>query len=226
MSNKKKDNQDKGLESIESTLTKSEQFIENNQKYILYFVIAIVAVIGLYWAYMKYYKQPRETEASSQMFVAEQNFAADSFELALNGNLNYPGFIGVIEDYSGTKAANLANYYTGVCYINLGQYDKAIQYLKDFKTDDLLLGSEKYGLIGDAYVEKDDLQNAVKAYKQAVSDDFSNDFTTPIYLLKLGLVYESLNQLTDALDVYENIYYNYPKSNEARTIEKYIERVK
>lgn len=226
MSNKKKDNQDKGLESIESTLTKSEQFIEKNQKYILYFVIAIVAVIGLYWAYMKYYKQPRETEASSQMFVAEQNFAADSFELALNGNLNYPGFIGVIEDYSGTKAANLANYYTGVCYINLGQYDKAIQYLKDFKTDDLLLGSEKYGLIGDAYVEKDDLQNAVKAYKQAVSDDFSNDFTTPIYLLKLGLVYESLNQLSDALDVYENIYYNYPKSNEARTIEKYIERVK
>lgn len=226
MSKKKTEEQDKGLETIESTLTKSEQFIEKNQKYIMYAVFGIVAVIGLYWAFMKYYKTPRENEANSQMFVAEQNFAADSFQLALNGNMNYPGFISIIEDYSGTKAANLANYYTGVCYMNTGEFDKAIEYLKDFKTDDLILGSEKYGLIGDAYVEKDDFQSAVKFYKQATADDFKNDFSTPIYLFKLGLVYEELGQKEDALAVYENIYYNFPKSDEARTIEKYIERVK
>ncbi len=226
MAKKKNEKQEKGLESIESTLTKSEQFIEKNQKIITYVVFGIVAIVGLYWAYMRFYKQPREEEANSQMFVAQQNFEVDSFNLALNGTMNYPGFIGIIEDYSGTKAANLANMYSGICYINLGEYDKAIEYLKDFETTDLLLGSQKYGLIGDAYVEKDNFADAVKFYKKAVAEDFSNNFTTPLYLKKLGLVYENQGKYKEALDSYEKIYYDFPKSNQARTIEKYIERAK
>ncbi|MBN2891258.1 MAG: tetratricopeptide repeat protein [Bacteroidales bacterium] len=225
---KKKDTstEGKGLESIESTLTKSEQFIQKNQKILTYVLLGIVAVVGLYWAFMKFYKQPREKEAISQMFVAQQNFQIDSFALALNGNAAYPGFIGIIEDYSGTAAANLSQYYTGVCYMNMGDFDKAIEYLKDFKTSDLLLGSEKNGIIGDAYVEKGDFEKAITFYKKAVSEDYKNDFTTPIYLKKLGLVYENQGQKDKALEVYENIYYNHPRSNEARTIEKYIERAK
>ncbi len=226
MSKKKNETQEKGLESIEATLTKSEQFIEKNQKYILYVIVAIVAVVGLYMLYQKFYKTPHEEEANSQMFVAQQNFEVDSFALALNGTMNYPGFIGIIEDYSGTKAANLAHYYAGVCYMNLGDFESAIEYLKDFSTHDLMLGSEKYGLIADAYVELDELEEAVKYYKHAISDDYSNDFTSPIYLKKLGLVYEALGQYSDAQSVYEQIYSEYPKSNEARTIEKYIERAK
>ncbi len=226
MSNKKNTEEDKGLEAIESTLTKSEQFIEKNQAKIMYAILGLVAIVGLYWAFVKFYKLPRETEANSQMFVAQQNFEADSFNLALNGNMNYPGFLAIVDDYSGTKSANLAHYYIGVCYLNLGNYDNAIEYLKDFKTDDLLLGSEKYGIIGDAYVEKGDYQNAVKFFKQATDSEFSNEFTTPLYLKKLGLVYEELKQYQDAADVYQNIYDNYSKSNEARTIEKYLDRAK
>jgi tetratricopeptide (TPR) repeat protein len=227
MSKKKNIEQEKGIESIENTLTKSEQFIEKNQKTIMYIVFGLIVIVGIYWAYMKFYKQPREKQAISQMFVAQQNFQVDSFKLALNGNLNYPGFVSIIQDYSGTKAANLANYYAGVCYMNLGQYDNAIKYLKKFNAEgDLLLGSEKYGLIGDAYVQKDQYKNAVDYYKDASSSDYSNDFTTPIYLKKLGLVYEKLGKYNEALKVYQNIYNNYPNSNEARTIEKYIERAK
>lgn len=228
MSKKKNKNEEgKGLESIESTLTKSEQFIEKNQKIMTYILLGIVVVVGLYWAFMKFYKQPREKEASSQMFVAQQNFEVDSFALALNGNAAYPGFVGIIEDYNGTKAANLAHFYSGVCYLNLGDFDNAIEYLKDFKTPkDLNIGSEKFGMIGDAYVEKGDLEKAVEYYQKATSDDFKNDFTTPIYLKKLGLVYEKLGKNDKALEVYEEIYYKHPRSNEARTIEKYIERTK
>ncbi len=222
----KKEHQEKGIETIETTLSKSEQFIEKHQNTIMYIVLGLVVVVGLYWAYMKYYKQPREEEAISQMFVAQQSFEKDSFNLALNGNLNYPGFLAIIDDYSGTNAANTAHYYAGVCYMYLGDFDNAIEYLQDFSTDDLLLGSEKYGIIGDAYVEKNQLENAVKYYKKATADEYSNDFTTPLYLKKLGLVYEKLGKNQDALDVYQKIYNNYPKSDEARTIEKYIERAK
>lgn len=226
MAKEKNTTEGKGLESIETTLTKSEQFIERNQKIIMYVLVAIVVVVGLYWAFMKFYKQPRETEATTQMFVAQQNFEIDSFAIALNGDVAYPGFVQIIDDYSGTKAANLSNYYCGVCYMNLGEFDKAIEYLKDFKTKDILLGSEKNGIIGDAYVEKGEYETSIKYYKSATSEEYSNDFSTPLYLKKLGLVYEKLGQHKNALEVYEDIYYNYPRSNEARTIEKYIERAK
>jgi tetratricopeptide (TPR) repeat protein len=226
MSKKNKEHQEKGIETIESTLSKSEQFIEKNQNTIMYIVLGLVVIVGLYWAYMKYYKQPREQEAVSQMFIAQQSFERDSFQLALNGNLNYPGFLAIIDDYSGTNAANIAHYYAGVCYMQLGDFDNAIEYLDDFSTDDLLLGSEKYGIIADAYVEKDQLEKAVDYYKKATSSSYSNNFTTPLYLKKLGLVYEKLGQYENALETYQKIYNDYPKSDEARTIEKYIERAK
>ncbi len=224
--NKNTTTEGKGLESIETTLTKSEQFIEKNQKYLIYALIGVIALVGIYLAYNRLYKQPREAEAISQMFVAQLNFEADSFALAINGNVTYPGFIEIIDSYGGTKAANLAHYYTGVSYLQMGDFDKAIEYLKDFKTKDLLLASEKNGCIADAYVEKGELEKSISYYKKAASSEYKNDFTTPIYLKKLGLVYEKLNQNDKALKVYEEIYYNFPKSNEARTIEKYIERTK
>lgn len=226
MSNKKVETQDKTVENIQTTLSNTEQFIEKNQKTLLYILGAIVILAALYWAYVRYYKSPREVDANNQMFVAQQLFDVDSFALALNGNMNYPGFIGITEDYSGTKSANIANYYAGICYFNLGDLDNAFKYTKKFHTSDKFLGSEKWGLLGDICVNQDKYQDAVNYYKKAVSREYSNVFTTPIFLKKLGLVYEKLNNKQEALKVYEKIYYGYPQSNEARTIEKYIERVK
>ena len=226
MSKKKDTSNDNPIENIETTLTKSEQFIEKNQKKILYVITALVLIVGLYWAYVKFYKAPRENEAKTQIAFAQRAFEQDSFNLALNGNMNSTGFLGVIDDYSGTKAANLARYYAGVCYMNLGDYDNAINYLDDFSTDDLLLGSEKYGMIGDAYVQKDMLEEAAKYYEKATSDDYKNDLTTPIYLKKLGLVYERLGKYDKAYAAYEKIYKEHHQSQEAITIEKYMERAK
>jgi tetratricopeptide (TPR) repeat protein len=159
------------------------------------------------------------------MSVAEQYFDADSFKVALNGVDQYPGFLDIIQSYKGTKAANLAQYYAGVCYAHLQQWNQAISHLKKFKTDDIYLGSTKYGLMGDCYMQMNKVQKAVEAYKKSV-EHYQNHLTTPIYLKKLGLIYESLHQWKKALDAYNQIYLKYPTSYEARTIEKYIERVK
>ena len=48
---KKVNNTDKQLANVEQALSKTEQFIENNQKKITYVVGAIVAVIALYFGY-------------------------------------------------------------------------------------------------------------------------------------------------------------------------------
>jgi len=214
-----------GLENVEGALTKTEQFIEKNQKYLVIAVLAVVVVIGGYWAFMKFVKQPKEEQALSQMFFAENYFEVDSFSLALNGDNNYPGFLKISSDYSSTKAGNLANYYSGICYLHLADYDNAIKYLNQFSSDDVLLSSISKGAIGDAYLEKGEIEKAIEYYKKATALH-KNEFSTPIYLKKLGLAYEKQKKYNEALTVYNEIFTEFSTSTEARTIEKYIARVK
>ena len=221
----KKNTSGEGIENVESALSKTEQFIEKNQKVLLGVLAAILLIVGGYWAYMRFYKKPLDQEALSQMFVAEQYFEIDSFKLAVNGDGNYPGFIEIADDYKNTKAGNLAEFYAGISYMHLHQFDDAIEYLSGFKTSDVIFASQKNGLLGDAYVEKKEYDKAISYYTKATNKNI-DDFTTPIYLKKLGLVYEEQGDYENALKVYENIAENFSQTEDAASIDKYIERVK
>ena len=118
---KKKSEQVDNLQELESALTKTEQFIEDNQKIISYVVGALVWVVAGYLGFNKFYLQPKQEEANSQMFMAIDYFEKDSFNLAINGDGNYLGFLDIVDDYGITKAANLADYYLGISYLRLGQ---------------------------------------------------------------------------------------------------------
>lgn len=224
---KKSQNQatDKNLEGIEQALTRSEQFIEDNSKQITYVIFGIIVVVMVFIGLKRFYLAPLEQEAASEMFMAEKFFEKDSFEYALNGYGNFPGFIQIIEDYGLTKSANLAKYYAGVCLLNTGDFEEAIDYLEDFKTKDLLVGSAKYSSLGDAYIEKGDLQAAVNAFKTGI-DKFPNDFSTPLLLKKAGLAYEEMSEFQKAIETYTELKEKYPSSTEGRDIDKYIDRAK
>ncbi len=222
---KKKVTKEDNLQELESALTKTEQFIEDNQKIISYVVGAVILVVAGYLSFHRFYMQPREKEAMSQMFMAENYFEKDSFNLAINGDGNYLGFLDIIDDYGMTKSANLAKYRTGISYLYLGQYEEAIDYLKKFKTDDLLLGPVKEGAIGDAMLEMGNNEGALKQYKKAYSET-ENELTTPVYKMKAAKLLESMNKLSEALKLYEEIKKDYPQSNEGTNVEKYIARVK
>ncbi len=224
--NKKLENQEnEDLESSESTFSKTEEFIDKNKKSILYIVGGLVLIVALYFIYKKSYLAPLEDQAHQEMFMAENYFAKDSFNLALNGDGQYPGFLQIIEEYGSTNAGNLANYYAGVSYLRLGQFEEAIKYLKEYSTEDPLLYAAANGAIGDANLELGKLDDAVKYYKRAAYDK-PNQFSSPFYLMKLGFVYEKQEQWEKALEVYEYIDKQYNRTNEGRKIEKYITRVK
>jgi tetratricopeptide (TPR) repeat protein len=221
----KKSTKDDNLQELESALTKTEQFIEDNQKLITYIVGAVIVVVGAYLAFHKFYMQPKEKEALSQMFMAENYFEKDSFNLAINGDGNYLGFLDIIDDYGITKSANRAKYYTGISYLHLGQYEDAIDYLKKFKTDDLLLGPVKAGAIGDAMLELGEKEDALSQYKKAYSET-DNELTTPVYKMKAAKLLEEMGKFDEALKLYEEIKKDYPQSTEGTTVDKYIARVK
>ena len=222
----KKKTQDVGnLQELESALTKTEQFIEDNRKIISYVVGGIILVVAVYLGFNKFYLLPKEKEANSQMFMAENYFEKDSFNLALNGDGNYLGFLDIIDDYGITKAANRANYYAGISYLHLGQYEEALNYLNDFNTDDLLLGPVTEGAKGDAYLEMGDNESALKHYKKAYTLT-DNELTVPVYMMKAATLLESMDELKEAMNLYQEIKTRYPKSAEGTNADRYIARVK
>ena len=228
MSEKKKIKQqkeEKGFETIEETLSRTEQFIEKNQKLLSYVVIGILIVVAGYMGIRKYYVLPLQQEAQSQMFGAVNYFERDSFRLALNGDGSFLGFNDIIDEYGSTPAGNLAHYYAGISNLRLGNFDEAISQLQSFSSDDLIISTMALGAIGDAYSELNDNEEAVSYYVKAVENN-PNDFTTPISLFKAGLMYEILGDWEEALRYYKRIETEYPKSKEARDIQKYITRAR
>ncbi|MGC9471739.1 MAG: tetratricopeptide repeat protein [Bacteroidales bacterium] len=223
MAKKKKEPARDGLHDIENALTRTEQFIEDNQKIITTVVAVIVLMVSAYLGYRRFIHTPRNQEAMAQMFMAERYFEADSFNLALYGDGNYLGFLDIIDDYGMTRAANLASYYSGISYLHLGQYENALEYLKKFESKDEMLGPISQGAIGDAYLELGETREAIDQYLKAAHMK-DNPFLSPIYLMKAGQLLEEEGDYEKALKLYREIETKYPESTEARDIEKFITR--
>lgn len=208
---------------------KVQEKFEANKKFFYIALAVIVIGGGAYWWFTKQ-SQEANLEADNLVWKPEFNFAKDSFALAINGAIDengYPttGFAAIADEYSGTNAGEIAKYSMGVGYLNMGDYDAAINSLKDVSFDDEVLGAVAKGALGDAYYEKGEADKAISAYKNAI-DHSDNEFTAPIYLKKLASVQEDLNETDNAIASYERIKNDYPNSNEAFGIEKYIARLK
>jgi tetratricopeptide (TPR) repeat protein len=222
---KKANNTEEKIVAVEEVLSKSEQFIEKNQKIIIIVIGAIVVVVLGIFAFKKYYIAPKEAEAQGQMFAAQQYFEKDSITKAINGDGNFLGFEAIADEYSMTNAANLAHYYLGICYLRKGEYEKAIDNLESFKGSDRVIKPLSLSAIGDAYMELGDKEKAVKYYLKAANKS-KNLFTSPQFLMKAGLTYEMLGDWENALKTYEKLRKDFYKSNEARQVDKYIAKAK
>jgi tetratricopeptide (TPR) repeat protein len=215
--------------TLDETASKTEAFVAKNQNYIIGIVGAVALVTIGYLAYQKFIAEPKQLEAADEMFVAQQNFqqatdgvASDSlYKLSLNGSEGKFGFIKIADEYSGTDAGNLANYYAGMAYLNTGKYTEAIDYLSEFKSEDVVLSSLAIGAIGDAYAENNQPEDALKNYSKAAETN-KNDFTTPRFLLKAGKTALALGKKEDALKYFTTIKDNYDASPEAASVDVLI----
>lgn len=208
---------------LQQSVDRAQDFYSKNKNIILVALVAVVVVIGGFIGYNRFFKEPNEKKAQEAIFAAQNYLAVDSFRLALSGDGNTYGFLQVIDKYGSTKAGNLARYSAGVCYVKLGDYQKGIEQLKAFSSDDLVLQPLANGLIGDAYMELNKADDAVSYYKKAGAAD--NELISPIYLLRAGLALEKANKPQDAIAVYKEIRQKYPQTNEGREMDKYLARL-
>lgn len=201
-------------------------FLEENSKSLLFIAGAIVVLIGVYFWYQNVYLDNRAKEASAKMYKAEQYVgSADSLaNKAINGEGGYPGLEKIADEYANTKSANLANLYLGGIYLRKGDYKRATEVLGKYaETGSAVADPLALGMLGDAYSELKDFKQAATYYKKA-ADKASNKFTSPMFLKKLGLVYEAQKEYKNAQEAYTKIKTQFPESQEATMIDEYIER--
>ena len=196
----------------------SELFFEKNKKVFTYILAALAVAIGAF-AFYKYQNNQNNENAQADMFNAVFAWEKDSLKTALEGD-KFPNLNQVLEDYPNTDAGNLANYYVGVALLKQGKFEESIEKLKDFNSNDLLLQGWTYSLIGDAYLELKDVENAIEYYNKAASYNPNEGFT-PKYLMKLGLAYEVNKDYESAAKAYNKIIEEYPMAANINDAKKY-----
>lgn len=213
-------------EALSSSVSKAEKFFESYKKQIYMAAIGILAIAGLYGGYKQFIVKPQEEEAQTAIFMAQKYFEQDSIDLALNGREGqFTGMLSIADEYGSTKTGNLAKYYAGMCYLKKGEFENAIAQLESFKANDELIAPLAEGAIGDAYVELNDYETAIKHFIKAAKMS-KNKFTAPLFYKKAGLVYEELKEFGKAAEIYELIKKDYKESTEGQEMDKYIARAK
>ncbi|MEL6810262.1 MAG: tetratricopeptide repeat protein [Bacteroidota bacterium] len=211
------------FKTLDEGASKTEQWIEKNQK-IVFGAIALIALCVLgYLLYQNFYLEPKQEEAANEMFQAQSFYnealnataGQDSlYNLALNGRAGKYGFIDIADKYGATAAGNMANYYAGMAFLSTNKYQEAINYLDKYKGGDEMTGPLAKGGIGDAFTQLGQDTEALKYYEEAATMR-TNEVTTPRFLLKAGITALNLNQGAKALQHFTNIVDNYPESIEA-----------
>ena len=214
------------FESLDSGATKTEKFVAKYQSLIFSSVVLIAISVFVYLAYKTFVLEPKNEDAITELNQAQYYFnlalnneqGNDLFNSAINGGGGKFGFLDIIQNYENTPSSNLAIFSTGMSYLNLKQYDKVIEYLKDFKSKDVLLSSIAKGVLGDAYLQIGDQKKALLSYDKASSFE-ENIFTTPKYLYKAGLLSLRLGEKKTALEYFKKIKSDFPDSKEGKFID-------
>ena len=219
-------NQQQATPTMEETLNQSEAFFLKYKKAIIGVVIALVVIIAGIVLYKTYVSGPNEIKASTAIAKGQEYFAANNFEMALNGDsTNFKGFAKLADEYSSTQAGNLANLYAGLCYAKLDKWEDAVKYLEKYDgADDQMISPAAEGALGNAYAHLNQLDNAVSHLKKA-AEKADNNSLSPTFLIQAGEILESQGKNDEALKLYQTVKEKYFNSMASQTIDAYIERV-
>jgi predicted negative regulator of RcsB-dependent stress response len=202
---------------------RAKDFWTRNNKTITITGIALILLFGGYLAYKKFIKEPNEAKASEAIFKAETYYRMDSLDVALNGDGINPGFIKIIDKYGGTKSGNLAKFYAGSCFLQKGDFPKAVKYLKDFDTDAKQVQARAYKLLGDAYAEQGNNKEAFSAYKKAAHHFEKDEANASDYLFTAAyFAHRVLNDQNEAIDLYKELKEKYPRTQKGFEADKYL----
>lgn len=185
--------------------------------------LAVILLGGGYLAYKNFVQKPNEQKAAEAIFKAEEYYRLDSFRLALNGDGANQGFVKLADKYSGTKAGNLAKFYAGASYLQVGDAGNAVKYLSDFKTDAKQVQARAYKLLGDAYAEQGKNKEALENYKKAARHFEKDEANASDYLFMAAyFAARVVNDQKEAVALFKELKQKFPRTERGFEAEKYL----
>lgn len=210
----------------EEIVVRAKGFWDKYSKTILIAGAAVILVVGGYLGYKYFFQLPAEEKAQEEIFAAEQDFRNDSLSLALNGNASSAGFLKVIKKYGGTKTGNVARLYAGECYLQLGDYNNAVKYLKEFNANGAAqVEAKAEGLLGDAYSELKKTDDAISHYRKAGSLFPEDQAISSEYLFRAAMLLEMNGKTKEATALYQEIKDKFPRTEKGFIVDKYLARL-
>lgn len=209
------------IEALDQNLKNMSRQVATNTKaiYVAFGAIIIIAALTLGYIYLIH--RPNQEKSYEALNKVE-------IEALGNDSVAAAQYTKVAQDYSGSKAGNLALLGAAEANYNLGKYKEAAAQLEKFSSKDKVLGSNAKTLLGDCYVQLKQYPQAIEAYNHALKTCDGNPQIAPRILLKEANVYDEQKNYAKALDCYENIQKNYPQFSLGNnmSLDAYIEREK
>lgn len=207
----------------EAVIERAKDFWERFGKTIAIALGAVIVAVGGYLVYKNFVVEPKEKKANDAIFRAQQFYEQDSLDKALAGDAQFPGFERIISQYGGTDAGELARFYAGSIYLKKGDFNKAVNHLKEFDTDAPQIKARAHKLLGDAYAEQGKGKDAVDAYKKAASTFPEDDMAASEALFYAAYLSDRvLNDKNAAIDLYKQIKTRYAQTQWSYEADKYL----
>lgn len=209
----------------EDIIAKAQDFWTRYQKQITIALTVVVLAVGGWFGYKNFVQKPKAAKAVEAIYKAEEYYAMDSLQKALNGDGINAGFVKIIKDYGGTETGNLARFYAANCYLRLGDFNNAVKHLKDFSTSQKMVQARAYKLLADAYSELGKNEEAIENYKKA-SNYFPEDFhTSAEYLFMAASLAERSGKTNEAIELYKEVREKFPDTVAEREADKYLAKL-
>jgi tetratricopeptide (TPR) repeat protein len=208
--------------SEEIVVEKAKEIVDKRGRTLLIAICVVAIAISGFFIYKNYFKAPEEKKATDAIWRAQEYYKIDSFRLALNGDATNLGFLRIASRYSGTKAGDLAKFYAGSCYLQMGDFANAVKYLKDFSTSQDELKVRATGLLGDAYSEQGKKQEAIEKYKEAGTIYEEDEASSSEYLFRAALLLQETGKTKEAIELLHTIKDKYPQTQRSFDSDKYL----
>jgi tetratricopeptide (TPR) repeat protein len=209
---------------------KAKDFWARFSNQVIYIGSAVIILGGLWLGYTNFILAPKMAKADDLIFPAEDlfdkmsqvGFNKDSINIVLNGADGITGVLKIASTYSNTPAGGRAQYIAGACYLHNGDYTNAVKELKSFSTKATQVQSAAYSMLGDAYAELNNNDDAFTYYKKSATVNEKDEFSASEGFFKAALFAETIGKTSDAIELFQKVKNDYPNSTHSKDIDKYL----
>ncbi|MDI1235012.1 MAG: tetratricopeptide repeat protein [bacterium] len=207
----------KGPSSASLFVDKIKNWLNGQNKTLVYGILGVLVLVIAGICYQFLYKMPKEERGLTAIYKAQTLFDMDSFYTVAKMAPK------LADEFSGTKAGNLAAYMAGTSFLYTGDYKKAIEYLEKVSFSDKVMSTQVIGLLGDAYVENKDLDKGLSQYTKAAKSA-NTEFTAVWWYKKAARIHEKRDEWKEALTIYNKLKKEYKDAEGNNDIDKFIGR--